>query len=105
MGLMYKNGEGIPQNDTEAAKWFKIVAEKGNADAQYNMGIMHYFGKGVPQNNVLAYQWFEIAYTSGFDSARKTRDEIAQLMSVDDTSKAQKMAKTCINSNYQDCGY
>ena len=31
---MYENGEGVKQDDREAAKWYRKAAEQGNADAQ-----------------------------------------------------------------------
>ena len=38
LGLMYQNGQGIPQNDQKAAKWFKLAAEQGHVQAQTNLG-------------------------------------------------------------------
>jgi hypothetical protein len=34
IGLMYKNGQGVPQNSIEAAKWLRKAAEQGDVDAQ-----------------------------------------------------------------------
>jgi TPR repeat protein len=34
--VMYRTGEGIPRNDQEAAKWFRLAAEQGNVDAHSN---------------------------------------------------------------------
>ena len=33
LGVMYDHGYGVPENDTEAAKWFRKVAEQGDATA------------------------------------------------------------------------
>ena len=49
LGLMYDAGEGVPQNYTEAARWFRMAAEQGFADAQLNLGYMYDTGRGVPQ--------------------------------------------------------
>ncbi len=35
LGLMYATGLGVPQDDAEAMRWFRLVAEQGNATAQY----------------------------------------------------------------------
>ena len=40
LGLMYYNGEGVPQDYAEAVRWFRLAAEQGDADAQYNLGVM-----------------------------------------------------------------
>jgi TPR repeat protein len=34
LGICYANGEGVPQDDTEVAKWIRKAAEQGDADAQ-----------------------------------------------------------------------
>ena len=32
VGSAYYRGRGVPQNDSEAAKWFRLAADKGNAE-------------------------------------------------------------------------
>ena len=49
---MYTKGEGVPENDTEAVKWYRMAAEQGIASAQYNLGVMYANGQGVPQDYV-----------------------------------------------------
>ena len=36
VGLMYANGQGVPQNSVEAAKWYRKAAEQGVRNAQNN---------------------------------------------------------------------
>ena len=31
LGIMYNNGYGVPQDQKEATKWFRLAAEQGNA--------------------------------------------------------------------------
>ena len=31
---MYRKGKGVPQDDSEAIKWYLRAAKQGNADAQ-----------------------------------------------------------------------
>jgi len=69
------------------------------------LGVMYEFGRGVLQNNVMAHMWYNIASANGHDKAGEWRDERAGLMTNDDISKAQEMARECMNSNYQNCGY
>lgn len=40
LALMYKNGEGIAEDNFEAVKWYKRAAEQGYASAQNNLGNM-----------------------------------------------------------------
>ncbi len=34
LGVMYENGQGVPQDDAEAVKWYHKAAEQGHATAQ-----------------------------------------------------------------------
>ena len=34
LGLMYKHGAGVPKDNKEAMKWFKLAAEQGHSDAK-----------------------------------------------------------------------
>jgi len=60
-GLRYMKGEGVPRNYEEAAKWFTISAEQGNAWGQFDLGICYRDGKGVPKNDEEAYFWLILA--------------------------------------------
>jgi len=48
--MMYDKGQGVPQDYAEAVTWYRKAAEKGFAEAQYNLGTMCYRGQGVPQD-------------------------------------------------------
>jgi TPR repeat protein len=34
LGFMYSTGEGVPQDDTEAGRWYRLAADQGLAEAQ-----------------------------------------------------------------------
>ena len=42
---MHKNGWGVAQDDAEAARWYRLAAEQGDADAQFNLGLMYADGE------------------------------------------------------------
>ena len=50
LGVMYDKGQGVPQDDKEAVKWYRLAAEQEHADAQYNLGLMYDKGIGVHQD-------------------------------------------------------
>ena len=54
---MYDRGEGVPQNDAEAVRWYRMAAEQGVALAQYSLGVMYANGRGVPQDDIEAARW------------------------------------------------
>ena len=39
MGKCYYNGHGVKQSYKEAAKWYRIPAERGDVDAQCRLGL------------------------------------------------------------------
>jgi hypothetical protein len=61
LGLMYRKGQGVPQDDKTAAKWWKLAAEQGNAAAQFNLGVMYDNGQSVPQDYKTAVKWYRLA--------------------------------------------
>ena len=39
LGLMYAEGEGVPQDYVEAAKWYRRAAEQGHTEDQFSVGL------------------------------------------------------------------
>jgi TPR repeat protein len=105
LAIMYDNGEGVPQDYSEAVKWYRLAAEQGDAKAQNALGAMYEFGLTILQDNIMAHMWYNIASANGDGTAGAQRDERAGLMTNADISKAQAMARECINSGYTKCGY
>jgi hypothetical protein len=70
LGLMYRNGEGVPQDDAKALQWYRKAAEQGYADAQYNLGIMYGIGQRVPQDYSRAMKWYRKAAEQGHARAQ-----------------------------------
>ena len=72
LGIRYANGEGVPEDDAEAVKLYRLAAKQGDAEAQNNLGIMYANGDGVPQNNVRGYIWWSVAAAQGEEDAIET---------------------------------
>ena len=47
-GRMYDSGRGVPEDDVEAARWYRMAADQGHVRAQFNLGVMYDEGEGVP---------------------------------------------------------
>ena len=104
LGLMYEKGYGVVQNYKTAVKWYTLAAEQGHAKAQSNLGVMYQNGEGVIQDNIYAHMWFNIAASSGDSiNAAENRTKIEKNMTTADISKAQELARQCVNKNYKDC--
>ncbi len=65
LGLLYDNGEGVPQDYKTAAKWYTLSAEQGDAKAQFNLGFMYRNGEGVPQDYKQAAKWYRLSAEQG----------------------------------------
>ena len=57
LGVMYFDGEGVPENNDEAVTWYRLAAEQGYAPAQDNLGRMYGRGEGVPRDLGEAVKW------------------------------------------------
>ncbi|MBR5491843.1 MAG: SEL1-like repeat protein [Alistipes sp.] len=53
------------QRFEDAYKLYEISAQKGNADAYYQLGEYNYFGKGIEKNEVEAIKWYRKAAEKG----------------------------------------
>jgi hypothetical protein len=70
LGVSYANGRGVPQDDAEAVRWYRLAADQaelgsgvqsGTPAAQHALAVMHRDGRGVPQDDVEAIRWLELA--------------------------------------------
>jgi putative methionine-R-sulfoxide reductase with GAF domain len=75
LGTRYASGEGVKQDDKEAASWFLKAAENGNVKAQATLGTRYWGGRGVPPSVTQAYFWTVLARAAG-DQNSKTFAEI-----------------------------
>lgn len=82
-GILYEFGYGVPQNYTEAAKWYRKAAERDIALAQYIVGVMYEHGQGVPQNYAESYFWLVLASRSEDKDSTTARDEVAVHLTAD----------------------
>ena len=65
LGWNYANGEGVAQDDKEAAKWYRLSAEQGDRNAQYRLGVMYEKGRGVTQDYKKAVKCYRAAAMRG----------------------------------------
>ncbi|MBL8517398.1 MAG: sel1 repeat family protein [Betaproteobacteria bacterium] len=70
LAALYARGEGVVQNDTQAAEWSLLAAMQGNALSQFRLGSMYAAGRGVPKDMAKAAEWLEKAATQGLANAQ-----------------------------------
>jgi uncharacterized protein len=77
IGVMYLNGQGVPEKPDLALEWLskaaptlQPLAQAGDGPAQYCLGVMYLKGKGVPEKPELALEWLSKAASAGFSDAQ-----------------------------------
>lgn len=65
LGLSFAEGNGVPQDDAEAVKWFRRAADQGHGVAQFDLAVMYDRGTGVSQDFVEAAKWYRKAADQG----------------------------------------
>ena len=92
LGVMYDDGDGVPENDAEAVKWYRKAADQGVPEAQFLLGGMYDDGEGVPENYVLAHMWLNLARAQGLANAKTALDLLIPKMTNAQIAEAQRMA-------------
>ncbi len=91
-GYLYETGQGVRQDYSEAARWYRKAAEQGNAVAQAQLGNMYRLGKGVSQSYIMAYMWLDVSAKGGNASAKDLRRAVASRMSPAEIAEAKRMS-------------
>ena len=79
LGLTYKEGQEVQQDNKMAAKWYQKAAEQDHITAQFNLGLLYQDGKGIRQNKTNAKEWYGRACDGGLqlgcDSYRELNEQ------------------------------
>lgn len=68
----YRKGSEFQQKQdyAEAMRWYRMAADRGNAQAQVAVGNLYGQGQGVPQDYSEALRWFRLAADQGNSEAQ-----------------------------------
>jgi TPR repeat protein len=61
----YYYGKGVPQDHSEALRWYQKAADQGEPRAEDALGYMYLTGVGVPQDPAIALRWYKKAADHG----------------------------------------
>ena len=67
---MYAEGDGVPQDEREAVRWYRRAADQGHAGAQEHIGFRYANGWGVPQDFREGATWLRRAADQGHTGAQ-----------------------------------
>jgi uncharacterized protein len=93
LGVLYANGQGVPQDDAMAVFWYTQAAEQGHALAQYNLGGMYGSGRGVPRDTVRSYMWMLLAADAGDETASVNKSIVARRLSPSEIGSALDLSR------------
>lgn len=66
-----------------ALREFRPLAERGNAQAQYNLGYRYHIGQGVTHDNKEAWKWFRKSAEQGYAKAQAMLGVMYQYLAED----------------------
>ena len=64
---------------------------------------MYALGHGIDQNNIVAYMWWDIAAAQAQKDAMKNIELVKKQMTLENITKAQRLAQQCVKKNYKGC--
>lgn len=65
VGARFAEGNGVPQNFPEAARWYQRAATQGFVQAQYRLATLYERGLGLKQDLARAKAWYQRAAEGG----------------------------------------
>ena len=90
---MYAHGEGVPEDDAEAVRWYRLAAEQGDVTAQYSLGVMYATGEGVSEDLAITYARYNVAGAQGMDFANESKNAVAERMTRAQIARAQELSQ------------
>ena len=97
IGVCYENGEGVDKNLAEAAKWYRKVAEQGDANAQRNLGLYYIQEK---RDNVRGYAWILLSVKNGLEDLTSKLAELEKQMDKGEIERAKNLAGEYSKGNF-----
>jgi len=99
VGARYATGEEVPQDYSEAVRWFSMAAEQGHIAAQATLGAYYWVGRGVPEDLVKAYFWSVLAQAGGDEASKYRVALLASRMTRAQIAAAQQQANEWIKEH------
>jgi TPR repeat protein len=90
LGLMYRKGRGVHQDDSKAVQWYEKAAAQGHGMATVNLGFMLENGSGTPKDGRRAIELYKKAAMQGV--------AVAQFNLGVHYAKAEVIPKDCIRA-------
>lgn len=100
---LYRDGQGVPRDETAAADWYRRAAEGGVWDAAFQLGMLYWSHSqaaavSAPDDGLVrAHMWLGIAAATEragcVDIGAPLRDAIAQTMTREQVARSHALAR------------
>ncbi len=104
LGRMYLEGNGVSKNLPQAFELIRQAARQDDPESQAFLGYMYAEGIGVSIDLIQAYIWADAGALNGVEYGVMLRKALTKIMTDEEISEAQKLAKEYKAKNYKDCG-
>lgn len=92
LGAIYENGQGVPVDEVEAKRWYRLAAYQGHAKAQANLGRLTGPTLEDRETRVEAISWLILASSQNEVTASKLLRDIPPSLKPGDMEDARKRA-------------
>jgi putative methionine-R-sulfoxide reductase with GAF domain len=92
LGARYATGQDVPQDYTEAMRWFTQASEQGNVIAQSALAAYYWSGRGGTVDPDKAYFWSLVAQAGGDDTSKSIMPVLETRLSRRDMEAARQRA-------------
>src|SRR5205085_11023299 len=102
LSIMLARGQGIGQNDAEAAAWLSRAAYAGDPGAQFQMGNRlsradsHHSEAEANEAMIEAYKWFQLAGAQGYKGSVANSERITFRMSHHDVTEGNQRVSSFV---------
>jgi len=99
LGALYHDGDGVPQDDTQAVQWFLRSADQGYVLSQATLGAYYWAGRGVPKDYTKAYFWSALALARGDENSRSRLEGLSAQMTRSQVNEARQQAEVWLRAH------
>jgi TPR repeat protein len=72
LGSLYAYGKGVPKDEKESLKWYRLAAAQGSPVAQFDIGRAYEIGiGGLNKDSAEAFRWYRMAADNGYAYAQR----------------------------------
>jgi adenylate cyclase len=93
LGKAYRDGDRVAEDQSKAARYFKLAAEQGFPRAQRHIGTRYATGDGIEQDMVSAIMWLTLAANNGLSTAQMSLREVLAKASREESNEGEKRAR------------